>query len=70
MEKLTKTERAFCRRAGITANDVFYDGCNSCGTVYGLYNPWYYVRLTVNGYTKRETYRLLVRALMKKCGVY
>lgn len=69
MDKLTSYERAFCRKAGITAADVFTDGANSCGRVYGLYNPFYYVRVTASGYSKSEIYRFLVRELIRKIGI-
>lgn len=65
MDKLTRFEKAFARSIGVTAKDVHKDGANSCGTVYALYIPYYYERLTVSGYTKPEIYRLLLRDLIK-----
>ena len=71
MEKLTRQEKKAARALGVTAADVFPDGCNSYGRVYGLYNAYYYTRRTFCGsYSEPEIYRALLRDLLEKCGFY
>ena len=69
MEKLTKYERTFAKRFGITAADVHKVRHNCYGTVYGLYNNYYLVEMTFSGYSKPEIYRALLRKLIDKCGI-
>lgn len=69
MEKLTRYEKQIARKLGISANDVFLDGYNSFGAVYGLYNSYYYTRMTFNGYSKPEIYRALLRKLIDQIGI-
>lgn len=69
MEKLTRYEKQIARKLGVTANDVFLDGYNSFGAVYGLYNSYYCVHMTFNGYSRPEIYRALLRKLIEKIGI-
>ena len=67
---LTRYEKQFARAAGITAADVHKTGRNSSGTVYALYNPYYFTECTFYGYTLREVYRFLLRRLIKNVNKY
>ena len=70
MEKLTTYEKRIARAYGITAADVHQDGRNSCGTVYALYNPCYYTRITFYGsYTRTQIYRVLLRKFINQLGI-
>lgn len=69
MEKLTREEKKAARIIGVTSADVFPDGWNSCGRVYGLYNDYYYIRRTFCGsFSKSQIYRILLRDLLNKIG--
>lgn len=65
MEKLTRHEKQLARRLNVSANDLYFDGRNSCGAVYGLYNNYYLIRGTFDGYSKPEIYRALLRKLIE-----
>lgn len=69
MEKLTKYEKIIARRLGVSGDDVHIVNHNSYGTVYGLYNDYYYIAKTFYGYTKAEIYRILLRDLIEKIGI-
>jgi len=57
-------------KLGVTAHDVHRTGANCYGTVWGLYNDYYLVEKTFNGYTKPEIYRILARDLLDKLGLF
>ncbi len=65
---LTPDEKRAARALNVTAADVYRDGWNCYGTVYGLYNDYYYTTMTISGYTRAEIYRELLRALIRKMG--
>lgn len=68
---LTAREKRVLHRDGITAADVFNDGCNDVGRVYGLYNNYYYIRFTFNGgFSRSYIYRTLCREYLKRRGFY
>jgi len=69
MQTLTKEERRAARALGVSFKDVHRTGANCYGTVYGLYNNYYLVEMTFNGYSKREIYRALLRRLFDVCGL-
>ncbi len=69
MEKLTSKEKKAARLLKVSFNDLYISGCNSCGTVYGLYNNYYLIQGTYSGYTKIEIYRSLLRKLLKYLNV-
>lgn len=66
MEKLTPYEKAVARKCGISAADITCHGANSYGTVYSLYNRWFYISGTFNGYSKPEIYRALLRQFIER----
>ena len=70
MENLTKWEIKTARKLGVSSADVHRVGANSFGVVYGLYNDYYYIAHTFNGYSKAEIYRALLRDLIEKIGVF
>ena len=70
MEKFSKWEIMVLHKLGVTAHDVHRTGANCYGTVWGLYNDYYLVEKTFNGYTKPEIYRILARDLLDKLGLF
>lgn len=65
MKKFSTKERAILRSFGISMNDVHRSGNNSCGTVYGLYNPYFLTEMTFCGTSdKRYIYHKLVEHLL------
>ena len=71
-DKLTRYEKAVARKCGISAADCVCTGANECGAVYTLYNPWFYICRTFNGYSRDYIYRALLREFIaraeKACG--
>ena len=70
MEKLSKWEIMLLHRLGVTASDVHRIGGNAYGTIWGLYNDYYYISHTISGYSKAEIYRILARDLLDKLGLF
>lgn len=68
-DKLTKKEKLLARRLNVTSEDLHRSGVNSFGTVWGLYNEYYLIQATFNGYTQPQIYRALLRCLFDRLGV-
>ena len=63
---LSATEKRILRAARITAADLHYTGHNGAGAVYCLYNDWFVVGGTYNGYSRPEIYRDLARRFISR----
>lgn len=66
IEKLTPYEKTVARRCGISAADIACHGRNECGAVYSLYNRWFYISGTFDGYSKPQVYRALLRQFIER----